>query len=142
VLPLMPEFITPQDGAEKQDCERNDAKRWLERHGRRMRELRPVYWGDALFSCQSLAEAVLATGADFLLVCKKDSHKTLYEFVEGASLDEHTVTEHRPGKHSLTYHYRWIEGFRYATEKTRCPSTGSESASSMPRGKRPTMALS
>ena len=27
VLPLMPEFITPQDGAEKQDCERNAAKR-------------------------------------------------------------------------------------------------------------------
>jgi len=25
VLPLMPEFITPQDGAEKQDCERNGA---------------------------------------------------------------------------------------------------------------------
>jgi hypothetical protein len=40
--------------------------------------LRPVYLGDALFSCQSLAEAVLATGADFLFVCKKDSHKTLY----------------------------------------------------------------
>jgi hypothetical protein len=25
VLPLMPEFITPQDGAEKQDRERNAA---------------------------------------------------------------------------------------------------------------------
>jgi hypothetical protein len=30
VLPLMPEFITPQDGAEKQDCGRNAAKRWLQ----------------------------------------------------------------------------------------------------------------
>src|SRR5882757_10610861 len=29
VLPLPPEFIAPQDGAEKQDCERNAAKRWL-----------------------------------------------------------------------------------------------------------------
>ena len=37
VLPLPPEFIAPQDGAEKQDCERNAAKRWLGstgRHGR------------------------------------------------------------------------------------------------------------
>jgi hypothetical protein len=110
VLPLMPEFITPQDGAEKQDCERNAAKRWLQRHGGRMSQLRPVYLGDALFSCQSLAEAVLATGAEFLFVCKKDSHKTLYEYVNGAPLDERTVTERRPGKHSLTYHYRWIEG--------------------------------
>ena len=29
VLPLMPEFVARQDGAEKQDCERNAAKRWL-----------------------------------------------------------------------------------------------------------------
>jgi hypothetical protein len=33
VLPLMPEFITPQD------CERNAAKRWLKLHGGRLREL-------------------------------------------------------------------------------------------------------
>jgi len=113
VLPLMPEFITPQDGAEKQDCERNTAKRWLERYGGRMRELRPVYLGDALFSCQSLAEAVLATGADFLFVCKKDSHKTLYEFIEGAPLDERTVTERRPGKHSLIYRERYLNPMLY-----------------------------
>ena len=42
VLPLMPEFITPQDGAEKQDCERNAAKRWLNAHQARMADLRPV----------------------------------------------------------------------------------------------------
>jgi len=33
VLPLPPEFIIPQDGAEKQDCERNAVKRWLAKHG-------------------------------------------------------------------------------------------------------------
>ena len=48
VLPLMPEFITPQDGAEKQDCERNAAKRWLSAHGARVAELRPVYLGDGV----------------------------------------------------------------------------------------------
>jgi hypothetical protein len=109
-LPLMPEFISPQDGAEKQDCERNAVKRWLSAHHARVADLRPVYLGDALFSCQPLAEAVLAIGADFLFVCKKDGHKTLYEFVDGAPLDEHTVTERKPGKHSLTYRYGWIEG--------------------------------
>ena len=110
VLPLMPEFITPQDGAAKQDCERNGAKRWLLAHGERVKGLRPVYLGDALFSCQPLAEAVLATGADFLFVCKKDSHKTLYEYVEGAPLEQHEVTEPKPGNRSLTYRYRWIKG--------------------------------
>ena len=29
VVPLRPEFITPQDGQVKQDCEINAAKRWL-----------------------------------------------------------------------------------------------------------------
>ena len=38
VLPPMPEFISPQDGAEKQDCERNGAKRWLIAHGERVKE--------------------------------------------------------------------------------------------------------
>ena len=109
VLPLMPEFIAPQDGAEKQDCERSAAKRWLSAHGKRVAALRPVYLGDALFSCQPMAEAVLATGGDFLFVCKRDGHKTLYEYVDGAPLDERAVIERRPGKRSLTYRYRWIE---------------------------------
>ena len=94
----------------KQDCERNAAKRWLIAHNERVKELRPVYLGDALFSCQPLAEAVLATGAYFLFVCKRDSHKTLYEYVEGAPLEERSVTERRPGNLSRTYRYRWIEG--------------------------------
>jgi len=110
VLPLMPEFIAPQDGAEKQDCERNAAKRWLKAHAARVAGLRPVYLGDALFSCQPLTEAVLDSGADFLFVCKKDSHKTLYEYVDGAPLEQRTVLERRPGKRSLTYRYRWMEG--------------------------------
>lgn len=110
VVRLMPEFLAPQDGAEKQDCERNGAKRWLIAHGGRLAGLRPGYLGDALFSCQSLAEAVLHTGADFLFACKKDSHKTLYEFLKGAELGQHRVTESKPGGRTLTYSYRWPEG--------------------------------
>ena len=49
VVPLMPEFIVKPDGAEKQDCERNAAKRWLTVHAGRMQRLRPVYLGDELF---------------------------------------------------------------------------------------------
>jgi hypothetical protein len=29
VIPLVPEFIVPQDGHDKQDCENTAAKRWL-----------------------------------------------------------------------------------------------------------------
>jgi hypothetical protein len=43
VVPLFPEFIAPQDGAEKQDCERNAIKRWHAKHGERLSSLRPIY---------------------------------------------------------------------------------------------------
>jgi hypothetical protein len=109
VVPLMPEFISPQDGAEKQDCERNAAKRWLAAHASRVADLHPIYLGDALFACQPLVQAVLQAGADFIFVCKQDGHKTLYDFIDGATLDEHILIERRPGNKRLTYHYRWIE---------------------------------
>jgi hypothetical protein len=110
VLPLMPEFIATRDGEAKQDCERNAARRWLDKHSRRVAPLRPVYLGDALFACQPLAEAVLARGADFLFVAKPESHKTLYEFLRGAELQQHVVSDRKPGGRTLTHRYRWIEG--------------------------------
>src|SRR4051812_9911731 len=61
--PMMPEFIVPQDGAEKQDCERNAAKRWLATHAKRLLDLRPIYLGDDLFACQPMAEAITAAGS-------------------------------------------------------------------------------
>ena len=109
VLPLVPEFIAAQDGQVKQDCERNAAKRWLKDHGPHLARLRPIYLGDALFACQPLAEAVRATGADFLFVSKPESHKTLYEYLRGAEFQQHTVAERRPEGHSQTYGYRWTE---------------------------------
>jgi hypothetical protein len=109
VLPLMPEFITPQDGHDKQDSERAAARRWLQAHAGRVSGLRPVYLGDDLFACQPIAEAIVEAGADFIFVCKPDSHKTLYDFIDGAPLREHTVTERKAGGKRLVYRYRWIE---------------------------------
>ena len=107
-LPLMPEFIAPQDGAEKQDCERSAAKRWLASHGERLKDLRLVYLGDDLFACQPVAEVIQGAGGDFLLTAKPSSHKALYDFMQGATLEEHTVKQKLGGKR-LTYCYRWFE---------------------------------
>ncbi len=86
VLPLMPEFVQPQqdpaasqpelsEDQRKQDCERNAAKRWLPAHSDELRPYRPVFLGDDLYCCQSLCRLVLDLGADFLFVCKPSSHK-------------------------------------------------------------------
>jgi hypothetical protein len=50
VIPLEPEFIVPQDGAEKQDCENAAAKRWLATHGARYARLNPIYLGVTICS--------------------------------------------------------------------------------------------
>ena len=109
VVPLMPEFIAKPDGAEKQDCERNAAKRWMAQHSPRMAPLRPIYLGDDLFACQPIAEAALEGGGDFLFTAKPDSHKTLYDFMSGAILDELTVRR-KDGAKPVTITYRWFTG--------------------------------
>jgi hypothetical protein len=66
-VPLEPEFIVPQDGHEKQDCESRAVRRWLSAHGAQYKDLKPIYLGDDLFSRQPICEAVLAEGGHFLL---------------------------------------------------------------------------
>src|SRR5271170_3496789 len=109
VLPLPPEFVAPQDGAEKQDCERNAAKRWLARHGPTVARLRPIYLGDDLFACQPIAEAIHQAGGNFILTCKPSSHQTVTEYLHGARLEEQRQTVCKRGKRTTTI-YRWLSG--------------------------------
>ncbi len=106
-LPLMPEFIAPQDGAEKQDCERNAAKRWLATHADRVGDLRPIFLGDDLFACQPVPDAMVAAGGDFLLTAKPSSHKALYDFMDGATPEERVLKQKVAGR-TLTHRYRWF----------------------------------
>jgi hypothetical protein len=108
-LPLAPEFITPQDGAEKQDCESRAVRRWLESHGPGLARLKPVYLGDDLYSRQPICESVQGLGADFLFVAKPSSHPTLMEWLSGIEL-ESCEERVKKGRHFQTYRYRWIEG--------------------------------
>src|SRR3977135_2771515 len=104
----MPEFIAPQDGAEKQDCERNAVKRWFGKHHARLAPLRPVYLGDDLFACQPVAKMVTDDGGDFVFTCKQSSHKALYDFIAGAEPERHEEKV-RKRKTRETFRYRWIE---------------------------------
>ncbi len=108
VLPLPPEFIVPQDGAEKQDCERNAAKRWLAAHGPAMAAYRPIYLGDDLFACQPIVSAIQQAGGSFILTCKPSSHPTIAEYISGAELQEHRQTIVQRGKR-VTHIYRRLE---------------------------------
>jgi hypothetical protein len=107
VVPLMPEFMAKQDGHEKQDCERAAVKRWFEKHGNRIKSLRPVYLGDDLFACHPVAKMVTDNGDDFIFTCKEASHKTLFDFIDGATPE---VREDKIRKRNVTetFRYKWI----------------------------------
>ena len=108
-LPLPPEFVAPQDGADKQDCERQAVKRWLARHGPRCAALRPVYLGDDLYACQPVCRAMLDAGGDFLPACRQPSHKTLYEYLHGIRPPTRRRTVGRGAKRRV-HRYRWMTG--------------------------------
>ena len=70
VLPLAPEFVVPQDGQAKQDCELNAGTRWLQRWGAQLTAWRTTVLGDDLYCHQPFCEQVLAQGCAFILVCQ------------------------------------------------------------------------
>jgi hypothetical protein len=80
VVPLRPEFITPQDGHTKQDCEIAAAKRWLEKNSERYVGLKVTLLGDDLYAHQPFCRRTLLYGFHCLFVCKPESHQTLYEW--------------------------------------------------------------
>jgi hypothetical protein len=111
VVPLPPEFVCPQDGAEKQDCEINAAQRWLGAHGQRYAPWGVTLLGDDLYCHQPFCQAVLAQKMNFIFTCKPQSHALLYEWVADfertQALPSHTV-QRRVGKKLFTDHYRFI----------------------------------
>lgn len=109
VIPLEPEFITPQDGHHKQDCETTAAKRWISRYADRYQHLNVTLLGDDLYSHQPLCDRVLAANLNFLFVCKPQSHKTLYEYLDGldAPTVQTVIIKRRQGKRVETDRYRF-----------------------------------
>ncbi len=78
VIALAPEFVTPQDGAAKQDGEINAAKRGLAAHGAALARLKTTVLGDDLYGHEPFGRELLAQGLDFILVCKpRNRHLSL-----------------------------------------------------------------
>jgi hypothetical protein len=113
VICLDPEFITPQDGHEKQDCEQQAVKRWVERNAERFEPWSSTILADDLHCHQPTCELLLKHKLHFILTCKPDSHETLYEElsllerVEGAISTK--VVRQWNGRYHTQWVYRWAE---------------------------------
>jgi hypothetical protein len=107
VIPLVPEFVVPQDGHQKQDCENKAAKRWLLQQGQKYSSLKVTVLGDDLYCHQPLCQVLLEQQFNFILTCLPTSHQTLSEHLEGLSLP--TVIRTRwTGKVEEIHTYRYL----------------------------------
>jgi hypothetical protein len=111
VISLEPEFIQPQDGQQKQDCERNAAKRWIAGAGSKYVSMGITLLGDDLYCNEPFCEDALERCYHFIFTCKSSSHKYLYEWIEEAEVgvDIGQVIHKRwTGKERLYYRYRFM----------------------------------
>ena len=111
VVALAPQFVQPQDGHDKQDCELAASGRWLDQWGAHYASWGVTYLGDDLYCHQPHCERVLALNAHFLFTCKPDSHSTLYEWVADFARNggvPTVVRTRRLGKKTFIDTYRYV----------------------------------
>ncbi len=93
VIPLMPEPIMNQDGAEKNDCERNAAKRFIAKLRQDHPHLKLIVTEDGLSSNAPHIETLHDYGCHYVLGVKEGDHAYLFEQVRAAEA-EGRVTHH------------------------------------------------
>ncbi len=92
VIPLCPEPIKKQDGENKNDCEKNAAKRFLEDLRREHPHLPLIIIEDGLSSNAPHIKDIKKNNCHFILGVKEGDHKFLFDYVNKAA-DKGKTTE-------------------------------------------------
>jgi hypothetical protein len=111
VIALAPEFITPQDGTDKQDCEVAAAKRWVSAHAREFAGQPVTLLGDDLYAHQPMAEHCLDAGMNFIFTCLPESHSALYDwlnYLDGIGEVKTLETTQWHKRSQEIYRYRYV----------------------------------
>jgi hypothetical protein len=112
VLALCPEMIAKQDGAKKQDCERNATRRFLEKFRNEHPHLKCIVIEDGLSSNGPHIKDLKKHDLRFILGAKEKDHVYLFEQMDEA-LEAGEVTEFsmsRDSDSNLTDIYRFVNG--------------------------------
>ncbi len=104
VFPFAPEPILKEDGAKKNDCERNAAKRLLEDVRREHPHLKLVVLEDGLASNGPHVNLLKELDMRFILGAKPGDHKFLFEWVNNApSVERREFTDGDNIRHEFRY---------------------------------------
>jgi hypothetical protein len=111
VIPLAPEPIQRQDGQDKNDCERNAARRWLKHFRQDHPHLKIIVTEDALSSNAPHIRDLRVQRCSFILGVKEADHQHLfeqfYQRLEGEQVETVAVVDASTG---ITHSYLFTNG--------------------------------
>lgn len=121
VLPLFPEVISNKDGQEKQDCEINASKRWLDREHQISKHYKLLLLGDDLYCKTSLIKKAIEKQHSYIFVCKESSHKKMYETIGYVQrleeVDTKVVSKINKSRKKEIYHYEYLNEVNLTGDK-------------------------
>jgi hypothetical protein len=111
VIPLAPEPIIKADGQEKNDCERNAAKRFLADTRREHPHLPLIVVEDTLAANAPHIETLQGLDLRFILGVKEGSHYALFEDAQTAfeQGQGHTLETVDADDQRITHCFRWVD---------------------------------
>ena len=110
IIPVFPEMITKKDGAVKNDCERNAARRFYEEFRREHPHLKVIVVEDGLSSNAPHIQDLKRLDLRFILGAKPGDHQYLFEQVDLAQ-EQDKVTEFEyadPDKPEKIHYFRFL----------------------------------
>ena len=109
VIPLMPEPIIKQDGTDKNDCERNAAKRLIVKLRQDHPYLKLIVTEDSLSSNAPHIEVLQDHNLHYLLGVKEGDHAYLFEHVAAAERTGRvTYYDRNDEATGLRHRFRWV----------------------------------
>ena len=109
VIPLMPEPIMNRDGTDKNDCERNAAKRFVAKLRQDHPHLKFIITEDSLSSNAPHIETLHTYGLHYILGVKEGDHAYLFQQVQAAEHVGRVTSYERPDRAAGVVHrFRFV----------------------------------
>lgn len=107
VIPLCPEVIQNGDGAVKNDCERNAAKRFIENFKKEHPHLKAIILGDGIASNAPYIRLLEGHKMKYILGAKPGDHQFLFE---AADASEETRYHEFRDENGFLHQFRYLNG--------------------------------
>ena len=104
VIPMMPEEIKREDGATKDDCEMNAAKRLIPKIHTAHPRLNFIWMADSLLAKTPIIKLLHQHNDHFIFNAKQGDHKSLYIALKSAEWEQHDVI----GTKGKMLRYEWV----------------------------------